>query len=327
MTLAELYNSVAQLGFEDSLGDDGADRFIYAANRALLQVNALRPATSSYILNHRPPPNILGDGYDKIYEKRDETLSFEANGAKAYYFEVCGEGRAEILIHRSVRDNSGARSDEYVSDVRGVIDFNTDGFKVFKGLIKYDDKFTTDYADTENVKYSGTVIIKFSGTYAYTIRNLAMYDTVFSSSIDRIPEYGEFVRYDISQRVPDFLALGSNPVIIDEINEKLDKGYHVENGKVLILPYDRPGTYRVEYQRKPRAIQDTGGAELDDTTALDLDEDLCALLPILIASYVWLDDEPEKAQYYLSLYQAQAAEIEFKKQNNAPVEFKSVYGW
>ena len=327
MTLAELYNSVAQLGFEDSLGDDGADRFIYAANRALLQVNALRPATSSYILNHRPLPNVLGGGYDKIYEKRDKTLRFEANGAKAYYFEVCGEGRVKIFIHRSVRDNSGVWSDEYVSDDRGVIDFDTDGFEVFKGFIKYDDKFVTEYPNTENVKYSGTAIIEFSGTYAYTIRNLAMYDTVFSSSIDRIPEYGEFIRYDISKRVPDFLAFGSIPIIIDEKNEKLDKGYYVENGKVLILPYDRPGTYKIEYQRKPRAIKDKDGAELDDTTTLDLEEDLCALMPILIASYVWLDDEPEKAQYYLSLYQAQAAEIEFKNQNNAPIEFKSVYGW
>ena len=35
MTVSQLYNSVAQLGFEDSLEED--DRFIFAANRALLQ--------------------------------------------------------------------------------------------------------------------------------------------------------------------------------------------------------------------------------------------------------------------------------------------------
>ena len=52
MTVSQLYNSVAQLGFEDSLEED--DRFIFAANRALLQVNAIRPVTSAYVINHKP---------------------------------------------------------------------------------------------------------------------------------------------------------------------------------------------------------------------------------------------------------------------------------
>ena len=44
MKISELYESVAKLGFEDSLEDIPA--FFYAANRAVLQVNALRPLTS-----------------------------------------------------------------------------------------------------------------------------------------------------------------------------------------------------------------------------------------------------------------------------------------
>ena len=43
MTLQDLYSAVSQLGFEDSLGDSGNDGFIYAVNRALEEVNSLRP--------------------------------------------------------------------------------------------------------------------------------------------------------------------------------------------------------------------------------------------------------------------------------------------
>ena len=59
MTVAELYKQVAQLGFEVSLEDD--DRFYYAANRALLQVNEVRPAISYYLINHKPLKNLLSD--------------------------------------------------------------------------------------------------------------------------------------------------------------------------------------------------------------------------------------------------------------------------
>ena len=72
MTVSQLYKSVAQLGFEDSL--EGDERFIFAANRALLQVNAIRPATSSYIINHKPMDNMLADATFTPVEKK-ATLS------------------------------------------------------------------------------------------------------------------------------------------------------------------------------------------------------------------------------------------------------------
>ena len=47
----------------------------------------------------------------------------------------------------------------------------------------------------------------------------------------------------------------------------------------------------------------------------------------LIASYVWLEDEPEKASYYLTLYREQAANILADKKNLSPVTVRNDTGW
>ena len=42
---------------------------------------------------------------------------------------------------------------------------------------------------------------------------------------------------------------------------------------------------------------------------LPLDDDVAELVPLLVASYIWLDDEPEKSVRYKNLYDAAKREI------------------
>ena len=80
MTVSDLYQAVAKLGFENTLEDDGV--FLYAANRALLQVNAIRPHTKLLRLHHAPLANLLGGiGYDAV-EKGETDLIYTAEGAR-----------------------------------------------------------------------------------------------------------------------------------------------------------------------------------------------------------------------------------------------------
>ena len=69
------------------------------------------------------------------------------------------------------------------------------------------------------------------------------------------------------------------------------------------------------------------GAAADDETVIDLDEELSTLLPLLVASYIWLDDDADRAEYYMTLYRARAAEVAALERNHAPVNMKDVYGW
>ena len=303
MTVAELYMSVAQLGFEDSL--EYEDAFILAANRALLQVNALRPATRSYTLAHMPPENLIkGVGHAPFF-KTNKELVFEATDAVAYYFEACGNGL--IAIEAKKEDGTWRRI--------GGVTFSSSGMTSYKGFIKDGTEFVP-----------GAVRLRAEGQYAYTLQNVAMYGYVFSDNAADICAFGSYTAYDISTIVPDFMSLAAPPIRAEDGFAYLNQGYDVENGRVLFLPREQQGVYKVVYNRLPNAIPADGDAASDESI-VDLDEELCALLPMLIASYIWADDEPEKAQYYLTLYRERASEVVAEARNPSPVTIKSVNGW
>ena len=80
------------------------------------------------------------------------------------------------------------------------------------------------------------------------------------------------------------------------------------------------------YRKKPTEIENSGDAG-ENNTEIVFDEEICSLLPLLVAAYIWIDDEPEKAQYYMNLYRERAAELERRTRSVAPVMMKNVYGW
>ena len=89
MKISELYKSVAQLGFEETLESDA--RFFFAANRALLQVASLRPAKRALTVHHAPLANLVRENTFTPVPKKAE-LVFQASGAKSFYFECNGTG-------------------------------------------------------------------------------------------------------------------------------------------------------------------------------------------------------------------------------------------
>ena len=304
MTVSQLYESVAMLGFEDSLENDM--RFIYAANRALLQVNSIRPATSSCQLVHNPLKNaIKGASFEPI-EVCGEAC-FTAHSAKSYYFEAYGKGK--LFIEKETENGY-----EPITPVSGIA-FNSDkGFSGYRGLIKHYGYFVD----------SG-IRLRFVGDYLFYVKNVAMYEHIFSENVEDIPAYEPYTRYDLSHILTDFLSLPAPPQVIKEDFVYINNGYDVEDGHVVLLPYSEKGIYKVTYNRVPKKIEAIGDPENDPI--IDLEEDLGALLPILVASYVWLDDEPEKSQYYMNLYLERALDIGKKSYSTKPIHVTNVNGW
>lgn len=104
----------------------------------------------------------------------------------------------------------------------------------------------------------------------------------------------------------------------------LNTDYFVEGASKILIPASFNGVYDVLYNRQNKQLN------LDDDmeeTEIDLDSELCCLLPNLVASYIWADDEPTKAEYYLTLYNAQVAEIKEKQRILAPVMYRNKTGW
>lgn len=301
MTVSELYRSVAQLGFEDSLEDD--NRFIYAANRALLQVNSIRPVTKAHIINHKPLDNMIKSAGFEPIEKKDD-LFYYVDNAKAYYFEADGKGT--LCIEKLSADGDW-------KDAIDPIEFATSGFQAISGFIKEGDEFVT-----------GQLRLHFTGKYIYSVKCVAAYDGLYSDKESDIPAYEPFVSYDISVLAKDFLSL-AKPPIVESNGALLNQGYTVENGRIVLFPYEKKGVYKVIYNKRPLVITSVNGA-VNDNTEIELDEDLCALLPLLVASYIWVDDDPEKAQYYMNLYRERAADIERRLYNATPIQINT-NGW
>ena len=105
----------------------------------------------------------------------------------------------------------------------------------------------------------------------------------------------------------------------------LNQEYDVVGDNVL-LPHGAKGCFAVHYKMRPTPI-DEDQAPGENTDVIDLDEELCSLLPNLVASYVWLEDEAAMAQYYYSLYQQMAADVERRERSSAPVRIINRSGW
>ena len=306
MRVSELYNQVSQLGFETHLEDD--DRFYYAVNRAIMQMSTIRPAIGTYIINHKPMVNLVKANTFSPIERSDD-LIYGGADAKAFYFEADGDG----IVYVQLLDEDPQNS-EWLTV--GAVELSSKRrFVPYRGFIKKDGEFV-----------SGQIRLVFSGEFLYSVKNVALYANLYSQYEEDIPAYEPFTRYDIDAIVPDFLSLESPPITEDEINEKLNDKYDIEGGKVILLPYSERGCYKVQYRRRPKELELSGSAS-DDKTVIDLDEELCTLLPLLVASFVWLEDEPSMANYYRSLYDNRAADIERRIKALSPVKYRISNGW
>ena len=62
-------------------------------------------------------------------------------------------------------------------------------------------------------------------------------------------------------------------------------------------------------------------------SALDIPSELEHLVALVTASYVWLDDDPEKAQYYMSLYREGMSALKIYTRRAVDTAFTDATGW
>ena len=303
MKIRELYESVAKLGFEDSLEDIPA--FFYAANRAMLQINALRPLLAIGEIYHRACDNkVLGAGHDIRYYTGEDIIIDAAGAVRAYYFETLGTGEARIEIYNSVH---GAW------EIKDNITFSDNEFTAHKGLIKPDGAFTDE-----------AVRLRFIGEFAYRYRNVAFYDVVFSNDDEDIQPYTEFVRYDLKKVCEGFIELAEQPM--REGFLKLGTNYVLESPSILLIKREHAEDVKIKYKKEPKRLKYTDNPAKDETE-LELDSELSELVPLLVAAYIWADEGDGKYALYLELYRERAAEIERRSRSKEPAEYKLVGGW
>ncbi|MBR2342987.1 MAG: hypothetical protein IKA64_01890 [Clostridia bacterium] len=305
MRVNELYGQVAQLGFEDSL--ESGSRFYRAVNRAVLEVNLLRPKKSSTDIVHSPPQNLISAASFVPVRHTDEDICYLAEGPRAYSFEVAGSGICHV--ERLLSDGSWEQITEPVEFPASPT------FVAYRGFIRDIDGFV-----------SGTVRLRFTGEYSYTLRGVSMYRELIGPEVSDIPLYSPFVKYRLRDIIPDFLALANPPISEIDGYDRITEGYEVEGGDTLLFPYDVPGCYRIVYKKLPRALAEAS-SPIDDESEIDLDEDLAHLLSLLVAVYNLAQDEPELANAYREMYRQTAAQLLSTEEKHNPIKIKDEYGW
>ncbi len=159
--------------------------------------------------------------------------------------------------------------------------------------------------------------IDFVGEYSFSVYDFALFDEIYGDSPEDIPTLSEYSEYTIRDFAPDFLSFVSAPT--DE------HGISIANaevrGGIMRIPDGYSGKINLVYKKAPKKLF---GNPDDDIFVPDGCEHL---LPLLAASYVWLDDDPEKSQYYMSLYREAMSAVKYYDRSHIDNSYHVTDGW
>lgn len=277
MTLNELKNDVARLGFESQLDDE--DCFFASANRALSLIYVDRPVSRTVRVSLAGPRTTLVR--DFIEHTSGSVITIPFSG-------------------RSLSFRSSGKGSCVIADVSGISSIPLSAL----------DQLTKQFVYGE-----GT--ITFSGDFYFTVKGLAVYDDIVSNSAPDIPEYTPTRVLLPEEYCEGFRAFCGMPT--DANGNPIDSVKLIDGR--IVAPYDYRGEIYLTYYRTPKPIDADMG-----NSPIDVSEESSPLLPLLTASFMWLDDDAAKAQYYMSLYRDLVANIKRYSTNKIDTEYR-VNGW
>ena len=160
--------------------------------------------------------------------------------------------------------------------------------------------------------------VTFEGELSYTVFDLAVFSDVFGTDELDIPIAHDCEEYSIRDLAPDFVGPLGAPYAD---GARIPTSLRISSDK-LIVPCGFEGEIYIPYARAPKEIDlDTLNDEIDIPPECE------HILALLTASYLWLDDDSEKAQYYMTLYRYGMDDIRTRKSRRTGGVFEDVLGW
>ena len=225
--------------------------------------------------------------YDEIVCKNGNPISLSAVG-KCYSFRLCGKG------YYSINDGSETIVKQFDTGPESEL---VRGFITFGGTIK------------------------FWGSFSFSIYDFSVYDERLSPDITDIPDCVSTTEYDIRKIYGDFMAFVSPAT---DKNGKVIDGCTLHDGRLKISSRYR-GEIHLTYRRLPQTIvsANPGSTEKD----IDIPSEYLYLFPLLVASYVWLDNDEKKANYYKSRYDECLKLIDSSYYDELDTAYIDTNGW
>ena len=145
----------------------------------------------------------------------------------------------------------------------------------------------------------GALSFRLFGEGGLRLLAFAVYDGSFNGTP---PDPFGGRSYDLATLFPSFGGLLSPPTAEDgrTLTEGAAADYTLEDGHLLTLPPHSRGCLRLTYRVR---------LSLPEEGELPLTEEEAALLPLFCASYVYLDDDPERAAFYLARFREGLARL------------------
>ncbi len=190
-------------------------------------------------------------------------------------------------------------------------------FTISDGIAKTERSFDGDGIVFRGFIRSADATLTLSGEYTYTVYGFTCYGELYSEKESDIREYTQSSSYDINQLFGDFHSFLELPKTKDgTVTDAV-----MQNG-ILMLPFGKYDEVYLTYARMPRRIS----ADEPDSE-IDISGECRPLLPLLTTAYLWLDDDAEKAQYYMSLYKSDMSFIRRYNTSISGGEYRDVLGW
>lgn len=277
-----------------------------ACNEALQMLATAGKFIIKYIdIAHIPVRNLISNG-EKIKTIEKGTISFEAEDCHSIYYEVLGKGTMKMTIGQG--ESAIIHEEEFDSTNSGT----THGFKPVKILVSNNDDLL--------------VKIEFTSQYPISLKNVAMYSANYEQEKD-IPPYSEYIRYDLSELASDYYMVDLENVIYegdaDISRYKATSDFFQEGFKVMVLPRDIPGNYRVLYKAYPPSIE----LDTPDEYEMPIDPEVAALLPLYMASQLYKDDDSGLATVYRNEFEIAFERLVDSVSAPSSEKFTSESGW
>ena len=296
MTPNELRQEVAAIsqGHANEYSDKS---FFAAANRALEQVNRIRPKVKSVTL-YNSTLSLLKEGKSEIVVNQGHSITLEFGVCESFIVTASGRGNIVVLGERGEITRR-----EIISP-----DVTTNYAFVVKNITGYD---------------SDDIRVRIDAAPRVVINAYASYSDRYSDEEEDVPAPGIFNVHQIRRIAPDYIAITSLEMIDTDSEQILDDTlYEIASDTELWILRSRPGRYRMSYTyRLGKMSKDTAD------TPVAIDSDLLQPLILLTAHYLFYEDMQELSEHCYKMYMQTVADIKSEARASREPSFKNVYGW
>ncbi len=191
------------------------------------------------------------------------------------------------------------------------------GYKIQQGAV-LTEHFFDSLSALQRGFISSKATITFFGALSFKVFNLAIFSENEFDDENKLFAYGEPFEYKLSKLKNDFHSFTSLPTDKNgnEINGVL------LSGDSLFIPWEYRGKINLTYKVTPPRLS------IDDPDSeLFVPKEIEHLIPLLAASYYWLDDSPDKAEYYYKIYRESMTAIKRHDTRRLGGGYKNVTGW